>query len=73
MATPGQHVFDRDIICKLAPVLDWQVIATKKHQQAEIGNVGDNNKQVTNEYTVGNIVYVEITGIYSKLDYKKHE
>ena len=39
----------------------------------EIGNVGDNTKQVTNEYTVGNIVYVEITGIYSKLDYKKHE
>ena len=27
--------------------------------------------QVTHDYTIHNIVYVELTGIYHKLDYRK--
>ena len=38
-ATPGQVVFDRDVIFNLASVVDWQVINSEKHRQVDIDNV----------------------------------
>ena len=37
----------------------------------DIDNVRENARQVTHDYAVGNIVCVEMTGVYHKLDYKK--
>ena len=34
-------------------------------------NVRENYRQVTHNYTVEDIIYVEMTGIYHKLYYKK--
>ena len=39
--------------------------------QVDIDNVRENGKQVTHDYAIGNQFYVEMTGIYRKLDYKK--
>ena len=70
-ATQGQAVFGRDMILNLVLVVDWRVITAGKHQQVDIENV-KNPMWVTNDYTIGNIVYVEMTGIWRKLDYSKH-
>ena len=37
----------------------------------DIYNVLENARRVTYDYAVGDLVYVEMTGIYRKLDYKK--
>ena len=55
----------------LASVVDWQVVTAAKQHQVDIDNVIENAIQVTHEYTIGDQVYVEMTGIYLKLDYKK--
>ena len=55
------------------PIIDWRVITTAKQRQVDIDNVQENNRQVTHDYTIDDKVYVKITGIYCKLDYKKQE
>ena len=71
MATPVQSVFSRDILFNLVSVVDWRVITSVKQWQVEIYNVRENAKQVTHDYAIGDTVYVEMTGIYRKLDYRK--
>ena len=57
-ATPSQSVFGRDMIFNLTSVIYWIVITDGTHQQLH-------------DYVIGNLVYVEMNGIYHKLDYKK--
>ena len=71
MATPGQYIFFRDMLFNLASVVDWQVVTDAKQRQVDIDNVRENAKQVMHDYTIGDLFYVEMTGIYRKLDYKK--
>ena len=71
MTTPGQAVFGRDVVFNLASVIDWQVVIAVKQRQVDIDNVRENASQVTHDYAIGNLVYVEITWICRKLDYKK--
>ena len=73
MATPGQAVFGRYIQFNLASVVDWRVVTAAKKQQVDNDNVQENAKWVTHDYAIGNKVYVEMTGIYRKLDYNKQE
>ena len=42
-----------------------------KQQQVDIDKSKENAKQETHDYAIGNQFYVEMTGIYRKLDYKK--
>ena len=39
--------------------------------QVEIDNVRENYRRVMHDYAIGDRVYVEMTGIYCRLDYKK--
>ena len=55
----------------LASVVDWQVVTAAKQHQVDIDNVIENASRVTHEYTIGDHVYVDMTGIYLKLDYNK--
>ena len=71
MTTSGQYIFGRYMLFNLASVLDWRVVTTAKQRQVDIGNVRENARRVTHNYAIGNKVYVEITGIYQQLDYKK--
>ena len=71
MATPVQDVFGRDMLFKLASVVDQRVATSAKKRQVDIDNVRENAKRVTHDYAIGDQVYVEMTGIYRKLDYKK--
>ena len=69
--TPGKAVFVRDMLFKLTSIIDWRVVTAKNQQQADIDNVCENSRQFRHYYAMGDIVYVEETYIYRKLDYKK--
>ena len=71
MATPGQAVFCRDMFFNLASVVDWWDVTAAKQCQLDIDNVREKVKWFTHDYTIGDQVYVDITGIYCKLDYRK--
>ena len=71
MATLDQAVFGRYMIFNLMSVVYWQVVTAAKQQQVEIYNAWENAIQVTHDYAIGDQVYVEMNGIYRKLDYKK--
>ena len=71
MATQGQAVFDRDILFNLASVVDWRVVTAVKQGQVDIDNFRENVKRVTHDYAIGDQVYVEMSGIYRKIDHRK--
>ena len=71
MATPGQAVSGRYVLINLTSVLNWQVVAAANQRQVDIDNVREKFSQVTHYYTIGDQVYVKMTGIYGKLDYRK--
>ena len=71
MATPGKSEFFRYILFNLASVVDWSVENPAKQCQIDIDNVRENSRRVTHDYAIGDQAYVEMTGIYSKLNCKK--
>ena len=71
MATPCQSVFGRDMLFELTLVVDWRVATSAKQRQVDIDNFREDARQVMHNYAIGNRVYVEITGIYRKIYYKK--
>ena len=71
MATPGQTVFGRYMLFNLTSVVYWRVVTAAKQRQVDIDNVRENARRVTHDHAVGNRVYVEMTGIYRKIDCKK--
>ena len=73
MGTPCQVVFGRDMLFNLASVLDQKAETASKNRQVDIYNFRENSKQVTHEQEIGDQVYVEMTGIYHKIDYNKQE
>ena len=44
-------------------VVDWRVITAAKQWQVDIDNLQENARQVTHDYAIGDLVYVEMTGI----------
>ena len=44
-----------------------------KQRKVDIDNVHENEKQVSCDYAIGNLVYVEMNFIYHKQDYIKQE
>ena len=69
MATPGQAVFVRDMLFTLASVVDFRLATVVKQPQVDMDNVRENSNKVTHDYKIGDQVYVEMIGIYRKLDY----
>ena len=70
MDTTGQAVFGIEMEFNLASVIYWQVVTAVKKLQVDINNFIEKSRRVTHECAIGNLVHVEITGIYHKLDYK---
>ena len=71
MATPGQAFFGRDVIFNIASVVSWQVATAANQRQVDIDNVIEKSRKVTHDYKIGYQLYVKMSGIYRKLDYKK--
>ena len=59
------------MLFKLTSVVYWRVATAVEQCQVDIENVREKAKRVTYDYTIGDRVYVEMSGIYRKLDYKK--
>ena len=71
MTTSVQAVFSIDMFFNLVSVIDWQVVTAAKQRQVDIDNFWEKYRLVMHDYVIGDRVYVEITGIYRKHDYKK--
>ena len=71
MATTGQAVFDRYMLFNLTSVVHWRVVTAANQRQVDIDNVREKAKRVTHEYDIDDQVYMEMTGIWHKLDYRK--
>ena len=69
--TSGQASFVRDRIFNLASGLYWQVTTAEKQRHVDMDNIQENARRVKHDYANGILVYVEMTGIYRKLDYSK--
>ena len=61
-------MFGRVILFNLTSIINWHVVTTGKWKKIEIDNFCKNSRQVTHFYAIGDLVYVENTGIYRKLD-----
>ena len=70
MDTPGQYVFGKDMLSNLASFVDWKVANDVKQRQVDIDNVRK-IRAIHACYAIGDQVYVEMIGLYRKLDYKK--
>ena len=71
MATLGQSIFGIDMLLNLTSVIEWRVVTAAKQSQVDIDNVREKARQVTHDYAIGDQVYVEMTGIYRKINYNK--
>ena len=71
ISTQGKAIFVRDMLINLASVVDWLVANAAKQQQVDIYNFRGNTMQVMHNYAIGDQVYMEMTGIYRKLNYIK--
>ena len=72
MATLGKSIFGIDMLLNLTSVVEWRVVTAAKQSQVDIDNVREKARQVTHDYAIGDQVYVEMTGIYRKINYNKH-
>ena len=57
-ATPGQDVFDRDMLFNLLAVVDWRVATAADQRQEDIDDVRENARGVMHEYTIGDRIYM---------------
>ena len=56
------------MLFNIASVIDCRFATAAKQHQIDIDDVRENAKQVTDDYEICDQVYVEMTGIYRKLD-----
>ena len=59
------------MLFNITPVVECPFVTAANQRQADIDNVRENYGRVTHDYAIGNLVYVEMTSIYRKIDYKK--
>ena len=71
MVSPFQGVVGRYMLFNLASAVYWRVVTASNQRQVDMDNDRENSSRVTHYCAMGDQVYVEITGIYRKLDYKK--
>ena len=55
------------MILNHASVVDRRVIIAGKQRQVHSDNVQGNSRRFMHDYAIGDLVYVEMTGIYRKL------
>ena len=59
------------MIFSLTIIVSWRVVTTRNQRQIVIDNVHNNSSQVRHDYAIGDLVYVENTGVSKKLSYRK--
>ena len=72
LLTHVQAVFGRYVLFNLMSIVDLRVITDIKVQQFYIDNYDEKGKWVKYGYCVDNLVYMDTTGIYCKIYYRKH-
>ena len=57
----------------LSPIISLIATTASKLQKVYSNNVHENINKLSNDYIVGDLVYLDKTGIYLNLDYKKRQ
>ena len=65
--TPGKTAFGIYMLLNLTSIVGICVVTVRKKRQVDIDNVCEKSRQVKHDYTIGDIVYLENTGIKQKL------
>ena len=68
---PGQAVFGGGMLFNFTSIIDFHIVTARKQGKADIDNVRKISRQVMHDYAVGDLAYVEKTGIYHKSDNNK--
>ena len=55
------------MLLNLTSIVGICVVTVRKKRQVDIDNVCEKSRQVKHDYTIGDIVYLENTGIKQKL------
>ena len=66
-ATPGQIVFNRDMLLPIDFKADWAHIVQRKKNQIQKDNLRENNKRLAYTYKIGDQVFITEPGKVSKL------
>jgi len=66
-ATPGQIVFNRDMLLPIDFKADWAHIIQRKKEQIQKDNLRENNKRLAHTYKVGDKVLITKPGKVSKM------
>jgi len=61
-ATPGQLVFQRDMILPIQFKADWALIHSQRQQETERNNTRENRTRIPHEYKVGEKILLNISG-----------
>ena len=67
-ATPGQLIYQRDMILNMSYVANWHEITNKKQIDSDKSNLRENNRRIDYDYQIGQKVFVTSTDIKCKLD-----
>merc|ERR1719232_1435098 len=54
--TPGQAVFQHDMIMRTKHLMDWEILRNKKMRQIEKSNLRENASRVYHNYKLGDLV-----------------
>lgn len=66
--TPGQLVFNKDMIMQSNVIVDWEKIKLLKRASAQASNEKENKTRLHHQYSVGDKVLIIITDIKSKME-----
>ena len=67
-ATPGQLVFNRDMVVHTAHMANWKEISNRKQVQVDRDNQRENARRVKMDYTPGMKIMIIRDGLYRKLE-----
>ena len=65
-ATPGQLIFQRDMILPIQFKADWALIQERKQAETERNNQRENKKRIQHEYKEGDKILLKVPGITRK-------
>ena len=60
------------MLFNLTSISDWHVSTTRKQWKVDIDNACENTRRVRHDYTVGDLVYEDKSGIYCNIYHKNY-
>jgi hypothetical protein len=69
---PAQLVFGHDMILNIKFKAEWEIINAQKQSRTDKDACNKNAKCIPHQYTIGDKVLIDVTGIRKKPDVPRH-